>query len=179
MPSTWSSAIMSTIGRLISTLGGQGVFCLVKADKNSETKFLKVRYDILPEAIRKTAQVKGLLARGEAVTVNEAVDKVDLSRSAFYKYKDGVFPLYEGEKGRIITFSLLLDHKSGVLSTVLNTIAMVHGNILTINQGLPLQGMANASVSIDTSQLAEELDGIVSTMRQIDGVISVDLIGEN
>ncbi|HEX3030911.1 MAG TPA: ACT domain-containing protein [Bacillota bacterium] len=150
-----------------------------KTDRNTEAKFLKVREDILPEAIRKTAHVKGLLARGEASTVNEAVDKVALSRSAFYKYKDGVFPLYEGEKGRIVTFSLLLDHKSGVLSTVLNTIANVQGNILTINQGLPLQGMANASVSIDTSQLAEGLDGIVTAMRRIDGVISVELIGEN
>lgn len=144
-----------------------------------EGKFLKVREDILPEAIRKTAQVKELLARGEAATVNEAVDKVDLSRSAFYKYKDGVFPFFEAGRGRIITLSLLLEHKSGVLSTVLNTIARVRGNILTINQNLPLQGMANATISLETDQMVEGLDTLMSSMEAIDGVKSVELVGQN
>jgi len=48
-----------------------------------------VREEILPEAILKTARVKEMLTRGEALTVNEAVEKVNLSRSAFYKYRDG------------------------------------------------------------------------------------------
>lgn len=144
-----------------------------------EGKFLKVREDILPEAIRKTAQVKELLARGEAATVNEAVEKVDLSRSAFYKYKDGVFPFFEASRGRIITLSLLLEHKSGVLSTVLNTIARVKGNILTINQNLPLQGMANATISLETDQMVEGLDTLMSSMEAIDGVKNVELVGQN
>ena len=46
-----------------------------------------------------------------------------LSRSAYYKYKDFVFPFYEASKEKIITLSLLLEHKSGVLSKVLNTVA--------------------------------------------------------
>lgn len=40
------------------------------------------------------------------------------SRSAYYKYKDFVFPFYEASKEKIITLSLLLEHKSGVLSKV-------------------------------------------------------------
>ncbi|MFZ3172234.1 MAG: ACT domain-containing protein [Carboxydocellales bacterium] len=144
-----------------------------------EGKYLKVRADILPEAILKTAQVKELLARGEAATVNEAVEKVELSRSAFYKYKDGVFPFFEASQGRIITLSLLLEHKTGVLSTVLNTIAQVSGNILTINQSLPLQGMATATISLETAQLVEGLDTLMSSIEAIDGVKSVDLVGQN
>jgi chorismate mutase len=144
-----------------------------------EGKYLKVRADILPEAILKTAQVKELLARGEAATVNEAVEKVELSRSAFYKYKDGVFPFFEAGQGRIITLSLLLEHKTGVLSTVLNTIAQVSGNILTINQGLPLQGMATATISLETAQLMEGLDTLMSSIEAINGVKSVDLVGQN
>lgn len=142
-------------------------------------KFLKVREDILPEAIRKTAQVKELLARGEAATINEAVEKAALSRSAFYKYKDGVFAFFEADRGQIITLTLLLDHRSGVLSTVLNTIAGVKGNILTINQGLPLQGMANASISLETDQLTGGLDALIAALEAVDGVKSVELIGQN
>lgn len=144
-----------------------------------EGMFLKVRVDILPEAIRKTAQVKELLARGEAATINEAVEKVELSRSAFYKYKDGVFPFFEAGRGRIITLNLLLEHKSGVLSTVLNTIARVSGNILTINQSLPLQGMANATISLETNQMVEGLETLMSSMEAIDGVKNVELVGQN
>ena len=62
---------------------------MFRSDKN---KFYIVNKDILPEAILKTAKVKEILTRKEAATVNEAVEMVGLSRSAFYKYRDGVFP---------------------------------------------------------------------------------------
>jgi len=147
--------------------------------EKGERKFYIVQADILPEAIRKTARAKELLARGEVQTVNEAVDKVDLSRSAFYKYKDGVFPFYEASRGKIVTLSMLLEHRSGVLSTVLNTIARTRGNILTINQGLPLQGMANASVSLETAEMESSVDDLIDSMRQVDGVKKVELVGQN
>lgn len=144
-----------------------------------DAKFFIVREDILPEAIRKTAEAKEIIARGQVTTINEAVEKVDLSRSAFYKYKDGVFPFYEGTRGRIVTLSLILEHKAGVLSTVLNTFASSKGNILTINQGLPLQGMANATVSIETDQLTNELETLIRAIEDIDGVKKVELVGQN
>ena len=54
-------------------------------------RYFIVREDILPEAIVKTIQVKEMLRRGDAATVHEATERVGLSRSAFYKYKDGVY----------------------------------------------------------------------------------------
>lgn len=135
--------------------------------------------DILPDAIRKTAIAKELLARGEVETVNEAVEQAGLSRSAFYKYKEGVFPFYRAVHNRIVTISLLLDHRSGVLSTVLNTVAAEQGNILTINQGLPLQGMANAAISIDTAGMAVPVDTLLNALSLIKGVKRVEIIGQN
>ncbi len=135
--------------------------------------------DILPDAIRKTALAKELLARGEAETVNEAVEQAGISRSAFYKYKEGVFPFYRAVHNRIVTISLLLDHRSGVLSTVLNTVAAEQGNILTINQGLPLQGMANAAISIDTAGMAVPVDTLLNALSLIKGVKRVEIIGQN
>ena len=89
----------------------------------------------------KTIKVKEILKRGEIKTINEAVERMGLSRSAYYKYKDYVFPFYEASKEKIITLSLLLEHKAGVLSRVLNTVASDSGSIMTINQGIPLQGL--------------------------------------
>lgn len=142
-------------------------------------KYYIVLSDILPEAIRKTAIAKEILARGEAGTVNEAVEKAELSRSAFYKYKEGVFPFYRAVHNRIVTVSLLLEHRSGVLSTVLNTVAAEQGNILTINQGLPLQGMANATISIDTSGMPVSVDTLLDALNLIKGVKKVEVIGQN
>ena len=115
--------------------------------------FFLVREEILPEAIKKTIRVKEMLKRGDARTINEAVEKMELSRSAYYKYKDYVFPFYEASRNKIVTLTLLLEHKKGVLSSVLNTISADSGSVMTINQGIPLQGVANATVSIETAKL--------------------------
>lgn len=142
-------------------------------------KFYMVSKEILPEAILKTALVKELLARGEALTVNEAVDKVGISRSAFYKYRDGVFPFYQASKEKIITVSLNLEHRTGVLSNVLNAVALLKGNILTINQGLPLQSMANVTLSIDTMEVLGDIEELIHKLQQMDGVKKVELVGQS
>lgn len=122
---------------------------------------------------------KELLLRGEAHTVNEAVEKVDLSRSAFYKYKDKVFPFHQWSKGKIVTLALIMEHRPGVLSTVLNIIASVKGSILTINQNLPLQGLANATLSIETAEMNQDLEELLRIIGEVAGVRNVRLLGQN
>lgn len=140
--------------------------------------FFLVREEILPEAIKKTIKVKDMLKRGEARTINEAVEKMELSRSAYYKYKDYVFPFYEASKEKIITLALMLEHKQGVLSKVLNTVAYDHGSVLTINQGIPLQGVANATISIETAELVIDLEALLDKVRMIDGVKRLEVLGQ-
>ena len=101
-----------------------------------------------------------------------------LSRSAHYKYKDYVFPFYEASKEKIITLSLLLEHKSGVLSRVLNTVAGDSGSIMTINQGIPLQGVANTTISIETKELTIDLEALLDKLRMIDGVKRLEVLGQ-
>lgn len=145
-------------------------------DKNSN--YYLVREEILPEAIKKTIKVKELLKKGEARTINEAVEKLNLSRSAYYKYKDYVFPFYEASKEKIVTLALLLDHKPGVLSKVLNVLAVEGGSVLTINQGIPLQGVANATLSLETLELAIDLEALLDKVRVIEGVKRLEVLGQ-
>ena len=146
---------------------------------NKQRDFLIVSKDILPEAILKTAKAKELLAKGDVYTINDAVEKIGLSRSAYYKYKDGVFPFYEVSKERIITISLILEHQAGVLSHVLNFIASYKGSVLTINQGIPLQGVANVSVSIETAAMIDTPERLLAGLAEIKGVRKVEVIGQN
>ena len=148
----------------------------------SETKindrYYLVRQDILPEALVKTMQVKEMLAQGQARTIHEAVDKAGLSRSAFYKYKDGIFPLSMLERERIVTISMDLENRSGILSKVLGLIAGLEGNVLTIHQSIPLQGMANVVISVDTSLMGEQFVTFIETLRGHDGVKRVSIVGQ-
>lgn len=140
--------------------------------------FYLVREEILPEAIKKTIRVKEMLKRDDKLKINDAVKMMDLSRSAYYKYKDYVFPFYEASKNKIVTLTFLLEHKKGVLSSVLNTISQDSGSVLTINQGIPLQGVANATVSIETAQLSVDLEALLDKLRMVDGVKRLEVLGQ-
>lgn len=142
-------------------------------------RYYVVREDLLPEGILKTEQVKELLRRGEAATVHEATERVGLSRSAFYKYKDGVYALETTSRERIVTLSMDLEHRSGVLSKMLGTLAANEGNVLTISQSIPLQGLANVVVSVDTSLLSGELPELLGKLRAIDGVKRAIVVGRS
>ncbi|MGI6093033.1 MAG: ACT domain-containing protein [Veillonellaceae bacterium] len=145
---------------------------------NKAGVYYLVREEILPEAIKKTIKVKDLLKRGEVATINEAVEKMELSRSAYYKYKDYVFPFYEASREKIVTLAVLLEHRSGVLSRVLNTIAADNGSVMTINQGIPLQGVANATISIETAELDIDLEALLDKLRLVDGVKRLEVLGQ-
>ena len=53
-----------------------------------DSGYYLVKEDILPSAIKKTIKVKEMLRRHDNMTINDAVSKMGLSRSAYYKYKD-------------------------------------------------------------------------------------------
>ena len=146
--------------------------------ENQKNGFFLVREEILPEAIKKTIRVKEMLKHDDKLTINEAVKEMDLSRSAYYKYKDYVFPFYEASQNKIVTLTFLLEHKKGVLSSVLNTISQDSGSVLTINQGIPLQGVANATVSIETAQLSVDLEALLDKLRMVDGVKRLEVLGQ-
>ncbi|TYP73841.1 ACT domain-containing protein [Paenibacillus methanolicus] len=141
-------------------------------------RFFVVREDILPEGIVKTIHVKEMLQRGEAATVHEAVERAGLSRSAFYKYKDGVFPLNQLDRERIVTISVDLEHRAGILSKVLGLVAGSEGNILTIHQSIPLQGFANVVVTVDTSPMSSTPIELVDALRKLPGVRKASIIGQ-
>lgn len=141
-------------------------------------RYYLVREDILPEAVVKTMQVKQLLAAGEVKTVHEAAERVGLSRSAFYKYKDGIHLVNQLEKERIVTISIDLEHESGMLSQVLSLVAACGGNVLTIHQSLPLQGRANVVISVEISHVTEEIGEMLEQLENLHGVKRTRLIGQ-
>ena len=130
---------------------------------------------VLPEIFAKVVEAKQLMLSDEKLTVQEAVGKVGISRSAFYKYKDHVSRLGESTRGRIMTIAFNLMDKSGVLSAVLNEIASHGVNILTINQTIPINGIANVTVSVDTGG-SFNVSALIENLNKTDGVTALKII---
>lgn len=146
--------------------------------KLKKDKFYLVQEDILPEAIKKTIKVKEILKLREAKTINEAVERMDLSRSAYYKYKDYVFPFYEIAQGKIVSITVSMSNDPGMLSSILRAIADSNGSILTINQDIPLQGIANVTIAFETKDLSTSLEECLDNIRSIRGILKVEILGQ-
>nr|WP_110927075.1 ACT domain-containing protein [Bacillus massiliglaciei] len=146
---------------------------LEKTDK----KFFLVREDVLPEAMQKTLAAKEMIERGKADSVWDAVQKVDLSRSAFYKYRDTVFPFHTVVKEKLITLFFYLEDRSGTLSELLRVVASSGCNILTIHQTIPMQGRANVTLSLNTGEMTRSIDHLLTRLRALEFVEKVEIIG--
>lgn len=140
--------------------------------------FYIIKDEIMPEILKKTVRAKELLKSGKVRTVNEATESVGMSRSAFYKYRDYIFPFYEASMGKIVTISFILEHIPGVLSGILDEIARAHGNILTINQNIPIQNMASVTISFETGNLNKNVEELLEIINSKEGVQKVDIIAQ-
>ncbi|WP_105618212.1 ACT domain-containing protein [Vallitalea okinawensis] len=141
-----------------------------------KTKYYIVEYSALPEVFLKVVEAKKLIESQQALTVQEAVDMVGISRSSFYKYKDTISPFYEYSRGKTITLALKLDDEPGVLSKVLNNIAGSRCNILTIHQSIPINGIADLTISIELVGTSEDMSEILSTLGELKGVHKIKII---
>ena len=139
-------------------------------------KYYIVEASALPEVFLKVAEAKRLLSTGEASTVNEATRMTDISRSAFYKYRDAVLPFQNMMTGRIITFQLLLHDAPGILSNLLNAFAESQVNILTINSIVPTNGCAVVTISAETINMTMPLESLLLQLRQNEGVIKAEIL---
>ena len=139
-------------------------------------KYFIVDAEALPEVYLKVAEAKRMLETGEATAVNQAAQAVGLSRSAFYKYKDAIRPFNDMLHGRIVTFQIMLKDEPGVLSALLNIFAQSGGNILTINQGIPVSGCAAVSIGAETSELALPVEELINHIAAQKGVIRSEIL---
>ena len=132
--------------------------------------------EALPEIFRKVVDARRMLDTGEAETVNQAVQLAGISRSAFYKYKDAVRPFQDMLHGRIVTFQIMLKDEPGILSHVLNLFAGSGANILTINQGIPINGCAAVTVNAETSGLEGSLQELLARLNGAEGVLRGEIL---
>ena len=139
-------------------------------------KFYIVEASALPEIFLKVAEAKRMLETGESDTVNDATKMMNISRSAFYKYRDSVIPFQNMMKGRIITFQFLLHDEPGVLSNLLTAFAREKANILTINSIIPTNGCALVTISAETTEIDVTMEELLHLLGSVSGVIKAEIL---
>ena len=143
---------------------------------STKPKYYIVEASALPEVFLKVAEAKRLLSTGEASTVNEATKMTDISRSAFYKYRDAVLPFQNMMTGRIITLQLLLRDEVGLLSELLDVFADAKANIITINSIVPTNGTAVVTVSAETMDINITLEELLHQLASFRGVVKAEVL---
>lgn len=141
-----------------------------------EGRFYLVREDVLTESMQKTIEAKRLLSSGEETTIQDAAKKVGLSRSAFYKYRDTVFPFESIARERILTIFIQLEDRKGSLATLLRIVSEAKCNVLTIHQTIPVQARANITLSLDVTEMPIKMEEFLHRLKVPDFVDSVVLI---
>lgn len=141
-----------------------------------QPKYYIIESSALPEIFLKVAEAKRLLSTGEVSTVNEATKRMEISRSAFYKYRDAILPFQNMMKGRIITFQLMLHDEPGVLSALLMVYAKEKANVLTINSIIPTNGHALVTISAELTDVEVPLEELLSELGNTPGVIKAEII---
>ncbi|QNM06645.1 ACT domain-containing protein [Qiania dongpingensis] len=142
-----------------------------------DNQYYVVRNKAVPEVLLKVVEAKRLLDSEKVITVQEATERVGISRSSFYKYKDDIFPFHDNSRGKTITFVLQMDDVPGLLSTVLKTIADYNGNILTIHQTIPINSVASLTLSVDVLPTTGDTSAMLAEIEKLDGIHYLKILG--
>ena len=141
-----------------------------------KSEYYVVKQKAVPEVLLKVVEAKKLLESGKAATIQDAVEKVDISRSSFYKYKDDIFPFHDNTQGTTITLSLSIDDEPGLLSDLLKVIADFGANILTIHQSIPINDVASLSISVQVLSTTSDVSRMLEAMEEEKGVRNVKIL---
>ena len=108
--------------------------------------------------------------------IDEHEDRVGISRSSFYKYKEDIFPFYDNTKGKTVTFVVQMDDEQGLLSDLLHIVAVYKANILTIHQSIPVNGVATLTLSVEVKDNTGNISKMVEEIEEQDGIHYVKIV---
>lgn len=150
--------------------------CLWVVDSLSKVNYYLIDSSILPEVYSKVIKAKILISSGEASSATEAAKLAGISRSAYYKYKDKIFE-YSEQAEDTTTLNAKLHDNAGVLSSVMNEVYLAGANVLSVNQSVPVNQVADVSITVRIADSTTSNDELVERIQKINGVISVNYKG--
>ncbi len=143
-----------------------------------KVNYLLVDMSVLPEVYAKVIEAKGYLQSGEAANASQAAKMAGISRSAYYKYKDKIFE-YSEQGDDVTTINAKLQDNAGVLGSVMNELYLAGANILAVNQSIPVNNIADVSITVSFAQsghMNDDIEDIVEKIKKVGGVKSAESV---
>lgn len=140
-----------------------------------KVNYLLVDMSVLPEVYVKVIEAKGYLQSGEAANASQAAKMAGISRSAYYKYKDKIFE-YSEQGDDVTTINAKLQDNSGVLGSVMNELYLAGANILAVNQSIPVNNIADVSITVSFAQSGHMTDEVLEKIKSVGGVKSAESV---
>lgn len=148
-------------------------------NENEKKVYYIVDKRILPNSIQNVIKVNELVQL-ERLSKYEAIKKVGISRSTYYKYKDYIKPFFEGGRDKVFSIHLSLVDKPGILARVLDIIAGENMNILTIVQNIAIDGISRVTISLKTTEnLLRKIEDLLEKISSLGSVKELRVIGSN
>lgn len=144
---------------------------------DKEKVYYIIREDVLPEAVKKTLTMKKALEDNPKLSILEASKRFDLSRSAFYKYKDTIFPIQDIHKQSILSLSIDVDDIPGILGRILKIVNEEKCSVLTIHQTVPINSRATIIISLEIDLQHTNIDKLNAKIKNLDYVNATKVIG--
>ena len=143
----------------------------------AKKRYYVVNERALPEVLQKVVEAKRLLDADRSMTVQEATERVGLSRSSFYKYKDDILPLSDNTKGKTVTLVTQMNDEPGLLSDLLHVVATYRANILTIHQTIPVNGVATVTLSVEVLPDTGNVARMMEEIEELTGIYDIRILG--
>lgn len=140
-----------------------------------EQQFYLVDFSILPEAIKKTIRVKEMLKSGSSGTINEAVHKVNMSRSAYYKHKDHVASADDDKEDRVVVLFIIMQDDMAVFGRILRRIAKEKQEVLSVNRTKISEKLYSSVITLKTKESAEDMESLYEALKEIKGIQSLTM----
>ena len=146
---------------------------------SESTEYYIVRARAVPEVLRGVARANQLLASGKVRTVNEAAELAGISRSSYYKFKDDIEEFHDSISGMNITLFCEINDETGILASLLGLISGCNANILTIHQSMPINGVADLSISLQIRDNTEDISQMIRKIEALGGVRKIRIMGRD
>ena len=140
-----------------------------------KVNYLLLDMSVLPEVYVKVIEAKGYLQSGEAANASQAIKMAGISCSAYYKYKDKIFE-YSEQGDDVTTINAKLQDNAGVLGSVMNELYLAGANILAVNQSIPVNNIADVSITVSFAQSGHMTDEVLEKIKSVGGVKSAESV---
>lgn len=143
-------------------------------NKKLNTKLYLVTKNAIPNVLIDVLKTKDLIEK-ESLSVSQAVSKIGISRTTYYKYCNEVFYYDKEPESKTIDLEIITQDKVGMLSTVTNAISKNNFSILTINQFPPVKKQNRINITMVTTNSKCDLNALIETLKNNKNVKEVKI----